>query len=267
MEGEPTAELIRAQLRRLRVNAELSQDEFGKLVHFSGSQVSAIELGQRPLDRFFLKRADEVLGTGGLLTSLLKLAERDGQPNWLRPWLEAERQAQQMRCYQPTLIPGLLQTENYARAVIRSADTLSEDEVEQRLSVRLDRQCILSQPNPPQFVAVIEEAVLRRADEGFKGIMAEQTTHLLECAGRPHISVHVIPVEVSVHVGLIGPFVLGRDANGGWVGHLETQLGGVVVDRDEDLAILLSRWESVRNEALSRRQSIELMKKAVTSWS
>ncbi|MGY0002706.1 helix-turn-helix domain-containing protein [Micromonospora sp. I033] len=267
MESEPTAELIRAQLRRLRLKAELSQEEFGKLVHFSGSQVSAVELGQRPLDRFFLKRADEVLGTGGLLTSLLKLAERDGQPSWFRPWLEAERQAQQLRTYQPTLVPGLLQTENYARAMIRTDDMISDDEVERRLAVRLDRQSILSSPDHPKYVAVIEEWVLRRADEGFRGLMVEQIAHLIGCAERPHIHVHIVPTQVTMHVGLVGPFALARGTDGGWVGHLENQLGGVVVDNDEDVAIVLSRWESVRSEALSRQQSAELMKEVMTSWS
>ncbi|MFG2101537.1 helix-turn-helix transcriptional regulator [Micromonospora echinaurantiaca] len=267
MESEPTTDLIRAQLRRLRLKAELSQEEFGKLVHFSGSQVSAVELGQRPLDRSFLKRADEVLVTGGLLTSLLKLAERDGQPSWFRPWLEAERRAQQLRYYQPSLIPGLLQTENYARALIRCDDAISDDEVERRLAVRMDRKSVFLRPDPPKFVAVIEESVLRRADEGFRGLMVQQIDHLIECAQGPHISVHVIPAEISLHVGLDGPFVLARGDDGGWVGHLETQLGGVVVDRDEDLSTLLSRWESVRSEALSRRQSIELMKEVMTSWS
>ncbi|MEU9739899.1 helix-turn-helix transcriptional regulator [Micromonospora chersina] len=267
MESAPTAELIRAQLRRLRLKAELSQEEFGKLVHFSGSQVSAVELGQRPLDRFFLKRADEVLGTGGLLTSLLKLAERDGQPSWLRPWLEAERQAQQLRCYQPTLIHGLLQTENYARAVIRTDDMISDDEVDRRVAARMDRQSVLFQSDPPKYLAVLEEAVLRRVDESFRGLMAEQIGHLIDCAERPHIHVHLISAEVSMHVGLVGPLSLARGRDGGWVGHMEHQLGGVVVDSDEDVAILLSRWESVRSEALSRQQSIELMKDVRTSWS
>ncbi|MFC3503528.1 helix-turn-helix domain-containing protein [Micromonospora krabiensis] len=265
MEGERTAELIRAQLRRLRVNADLSQEEFGKLVHFSGSQVSAVELGQRPLDRFFLKPADEVLKTGGLLSSLLKMAERDGQPSWLRPWLEAERQAEQLRCYQPNLVPGLLQTENYARAVIRTNGALSDEQVEKRVSARMDRQSTFLRPDPPEFVAVIEEAVLRRAGEGFRGVMAEQAAHLIEQALRPNISVHLIPTEVSMHVGLTGPFTLARGTDGGWVGHLENHLGGVVADKDEEVAILLSRWEGVRNEALPRRQSVELIKEVMTS--
>ncbi|MGC3858824.1 helix-turn-helix domain-containing protein [Micromonospora chersina] len=267
MESEPTAELIRAQLRRLRLKAELSQEEFGKLVHFSGSQVSAVELGQRPLDRFFLKRADEVLGTDGLLTSLLKLAERDGQPSWFRPWLEAERQAQQLRCYQPSLVPGLLQTEHYARAIIRSDDTLSEDEVEKRVAVRLDRQSILTQPDLTTFVAVIDEAVLRRADEGFRGIMEQQLAHLVACVDRSEVSLHVLPADVSLHIGLAGPFSLARGSDGGWVGYMGHQLGGTVIDKDEDLAVLQSRWESVRSEALCRRQSVDLMKGLMTSWS
>ncbi|RLQ01922.1 DNA-binding protein [Micromonospora sp. BL1] len=267
MENEPTAELIRAQLRRLRLRAELSQEEFGRLVHFSGSQVSAVELGHRPLDRFFLARADEVLGTGGLLTSLLKLAERDGQPSWFRPWLEAERQAQQLRCYQPSLIPGLLQTENYARAMIRTDDMLADQEAERRLAVRLDRQAVLADADPPKFVAVIEETVLRRADESFRGLMSQQVAHLIEAGSHPHVAVHVIPADVGLHIGLTGPFTLARGGDGGWIGYLENQLGGTVIDKDEDVAILLSRWESVRSEALSRRQSIELMKEVVESWS
>lgn len=267
MEDEPTSELIRAQLRRLRLNAELSQEEFGKLVHYSGSQVSAVELGQRPLDRLFLTRADEVLNTGGLLMSLLRMAERDGQPSWFRPWLDAERGARQLRCYQPTLIPGLLQTENYARAVIRTDGTISDEEVEKRLAVRMDRQAILSQPTPPTYVAVVEEGMLRRVDEEFRGIMTEQLVRLVELAARPHISIHVIPVETSIHIGLIGPLSLALGNDGGWVGHLEHQLGGAVVDRDDDVAILMTTWESVRSEALPHRQSTELLKDVVTSWS
>jgi transcriptional regulator with XRE-family HTH domain len=266
VESEPTSELIRAQLRRLRLNADLSQEEFGKLVHYSGSQVSAVELGQRPLDRLFLTRADEVLNTGGLLMSLLRMAERDGQPSWFRPWLDAERSARQLRCYQPTLIPGLLQTEHYARAVIRANDALSDDEVEKRLAVRMDRQAILIQPHPPILVAVIEEAALRRADEAFRGIMTQQINHLVECSERQHVSIHVIPAEVSNHIGLNGPFTLAFGSDGGWVGHLENQLGGVVADKDEDVSILLARWESVRSEALPRRQSTLLMKELVISW-
>jgi transcriptional regulator with XRE-family HTH domain len=256
VEDEPTVDLVRAQLRRLRLKADLNQEEFGRKIHYSASMVSAIELGQRPLDRLSLARADEVLETGGLLVSLLDLAKRLGEPVWFRPWLEAERNADQLRCFQPTLIPGLLQTENYARAVLRFDDTRSEHEVEQQVAARLARQSILTGENPPQFIAVLDEAALRRTD----AIMAEQLAHLLKMAELSHIHIHLIPLGTGLHVGLSGPFALARSADGGWVGHLENQLGGVVVDREDGLATLLARWESVRNEALPSRQSIKLIK-------
>ncbi|MDG4794761.1 helix-turn-helix transcriptional regulator [Micromonospora sp. WMMD1082] len=267
MESEPTAELIRAQLRRLRLAADLTQEDFGKQVHFSGSQISAIELGQRPFDRLFLKRADEVLESDGLLLGLLRIAELHGQPGWLRPWLDAERNARQLRCYHPTLIPGLLQTEHYARAVIRADDMLSDDEVERRLAVRMDRQAILTQPDPPILVAVIEEATLRRADESFRGIMTQQIGHLLDCVKRGGVLIHVISAEVSVHVGHAGPLTLARGVEGDWVGHLENHVGGATIDKDEEIATLLARWEGIRSVALPKGQSELLMKEVMESWS
>ncbi|HEY0696916.1 MAG TPA: DUF5753 domain-containing protein, partial [Micromonospora sp.] len=118
----------------------------------------------------------------------------------------------------------------------------------------------LHRDRPPQLVAVIDESALRRGGEGFQVVMAEQLQHLIACAELPEVSIHVIPRDVSLHVGLSGPFVLARSADGGWVGHLENQLGGIMVDSEDALSALLAKWESVRNEALSRRQSTDLIK-------
>ncbi|SCL31640.1 helix-turn-helix domain-containing protein [Micromonospora inyonensis] len=266
MEADRYSDMIRAQLRRLRIAAGLNQEEFGRRLNYSASLVSAVELGSRPLDLPLATRADEVLGTGGLLQGMLKMAEELGQVSWFLPWLDAERAATQLRCYQPTLVPGLLQTENYARAVIRCDDTLTEAEAETRLTERMDRQSVLIRENGPQFVAVIDEHVLRRTDQRFREVMKEEVEHLLAMAERPNMSVHVLPDEVSMHVGLTGPFILARGGDGNWVANLENQLGGVVVDREADVATLLTRWESVRSEALPRRQSAELMKEVVKSW-
>ncbi|MFD6753145.1 Scr1 family TA system antitoxin-like transcriptional regulator [Micromonospora gifhornensis] len=183
---ETSAHLIRSQLRRLRTTAGLSQEEFGKLVHYSPSMVSAVETGSRPYDRQLLTRADEVLRSGGLLVALLRIAEREGQPSWFLPWLDAERLASQLRIFQPTLIPALLQTEGYARAVIRCDDLLSDDEA--------------------------------------------------------------------------------RGAEGGWVASQEAQLTARPTDGESDVATLLARWETVRNDALSRQQSIELLTEVAKSW-
>jgi transcriptional regulator with XRE-family HTH domain len=256
VEGEPTADLIRDQLRRLRAGRSLSQEEFGKRVNYSGSQVSAVELGQRPLDKLFLTRADEVLETGGLLMSLLKLAERDGEPSWFMPWLEAERNAKQLRYYNPGLIPGLLQTSAYARRVFRFDDLRSEEDVDRGVQNRLERQEILTSGNPPQVVAVVDEVALRHRDP----IMREQLAHLLKMAELPNVHILIIPLSAGLHIGWCGPLALAISGDGGWVGHLDNQLGGAVVDVQDDVATLLARWESIRNEALPHQQSIELIK-------
>ena len=96
--------------------------------------------------------------------------------------------------------------------------------------------------------------------------MVEQISHLVASLARPHVSLHIVAAEVGLHVGLSRPFNLARGADGGWVGHMEHQIDGLVVDSDNEVATLLTRWEMIRNSALPRQQSIELMKEVVTSW-
>ncbi|MET8255081.1 helix-turn-helix transcriptional regulator [Micromonospora sp. NPDC005197] len=259
----PLAAFIVGEVRRARGAAGMTQEAFGRGAGFSASHVSAVEGETRALTMDFIKGADRALNNGGLFE---RMVAKLGAPSWFLPWLDAERVATQLRSWQPSLVPGLLQTEQYARAVIRCDGTLSDEEVDKRLAARLDRQSILTQPKAPQFVAVIGEEVLRRAGEDFRGIMAGQITHLTAMAERPNVSVHIVPVDVSMHAGLTGPFILARAADGKWVGQLENQLGGLVISNDDDVATLLSKWETVRNEALPRRQSTDLMKEVVTSW-
>ncbi|WKU04204.1 helix-turn-helix transcriptional regulator [Micromonospora sp. HUAS LYJ1] len=256
MEDERTADLIRAQLRRQRALAGWNQEELGRRTNYSASTISAVETGTRAMDLPFATRADEVLETGGLFVSLLGMAARNRQPSWFKPWLEAERFAQQLRYFNPTLVPGLLQTANYARAVLRFDDTRPEDEVEEQVGFRMERQEILTKARPPQVVAVIDESALRRRD----AIMGEQLAHLLKMAELPHIHVHVIPADAGLHVGLSGPLALARSADGNWVGHLENQLAGLVVDGEDGMATLLARWEIVRGVALPQALSVALVK-------
>ncbi|MEV1328369.1 helix-turn-helix transcriptional regulator [Micromonospora costi] len=261
-----TADLIRDQLRRSRLAAGLSQEEYGKRAHYSASMVSAVELGQVVPNHAYLSRADEVLGTGGLLVSLRELGRREGEPVWFRPWLEAERAATQLRCFEATMIPGLLQTADYARAVFRLDLGLTAERVEELVAARLERQVILDREHPPQLTAVIDESALHRFAEGCAGVMAGQLRHLVACARRPHISVHVLPRGVGLHAGLFGPFILGRSADGSWVGFLDNQTGGTAVDDINEVATLLGRWESLRSDALPRQQSIGLIEEIVKPW-
>ncbi|MGC5032986.1 helix-turn-helix domain-containing protein [Micromonospora sp. DT229] len=256
MEGEQSVDLIRVQLRKQRALAGMNQEEFGKRTNYSASTVSAVETGTRPVDLPYARRADEILETGGLFESLLRTAQQDGQPAWFMPWLKAERAAKQLRYFNPTLIPGLFQTENYARAVLRFDDTCPEQEIEQQVAARLERQEILHRERPPQVFAVIDEAALRRTN----AIMAEQLAHLLRMTELPHVHIHIIPARTGLHVGLDGPLLLAMLPDGTWIGHLDSQLGGEAADTDEKVIKLLSKWEGVRTVALPEDLSIDLIK-------
>lgn len=256
MEHEDGFAFLREQLRRQRALRGMPQEEFGKRANYSASTVSAVETGTRPVDLPYATLADKILETGGLFESLFKSAQRDSQPTWFKPWLDAERTATQLRYYHPTLIPGLLQTENYARALLRTEATRSEAEVEALVAARMERQELLRREDPPLFVVVMDESALRLRE----AIMGEQLAHLLRMAELSHVHLHVIPADAGLHVGLSGPIALAMSADGSWIGDLENQLAGLVVNDEESIATLLARWESVRSVALPRNLSIALLK-------
>ncbi|SCE82307.1 Helix-turn-helix domain-containing protein [Micromonospora haikouensis] len=259
----PFADFIVSEIRRARGAAGMTQEAFGRGAGFSASHVSAVESGARALTMDFIRGADRALSTGGLFE---RLVTKLGAPSWFLPWLDAERSATQLRYFEPNLIPGILQTEVYARAVLRLDPKLTDDEVDRRVAARIQRQAILSREAPPQVVVVMDEGAVRRAGEGSEKLMGEQLQHLVACAERPNISVHVVPADVGLHAGLSGPLSLAHLLDGSWVGHLESQLGGDVVNRPADLDTLFERWEGVRNEALSRRQSLDLIKEVANQW-
>ncbi|GAA3751024.1 hypothetical protein GCM10022225_39250 [Plantactinospora mayteni] len=257
MEHEDDFAFIRDQLRRQRALRGMPQDEFGKRANYSASTVSAAETGTRAIDMPYAKRADEILETGGLFVRLLKKAQRFSEPSWWERWLDAERAAKQLRNYHPSLIPGLFQTENYARAVLRLELTRPEVELEKLVASRLERQEILTRDQPPLLIAVIEESALRVRD----AIMAEQVRHLLRMAELPYVQLHLIPADAGLHVGLNGHLSLARSADGCWVGSMENQIVDSIVDDEESIATLLTRWEGVRGAALPENLSRVLLKK------
>ncbi|MEU4482957.1 helix-turn-helix transcriptional regulator [Micromonospora sp. NPDC023966] len=261
----PTLTFLRDQLRRARQARGLSQEELGKLVNYSSSQVSAVETGERPVRPDYVARVDAVLKTGGLFATMLELIRFHAAPDWFRPWEEIEREATSLRWYDPTVIPGLLQTEGYARAMLSMGGAMTIEEVEARVVARLARQAVLTGDQRPQFVAVLEEQALRR-QVGDRAAMREQLAHLLEVGAEPNVQVRLVPAGSPWHIGLGGPFILARLASGAELGHLDNQLRGQTVDGPNDIATLGRRWETVAGEALPCRQSARLIEEVVTTW-
>ncbi|GAB3972162.1 DUF5753 domain-containing protein [Plantactinospora veratri] len=196
--------------------AGLSQDGLAHRINFSSALVAKIELCQRRPTREFAKRCDGVLGTGGLLERLQAVLGPGPVMPWFRHFVIAEQEATDIRCFQLSVVPGLLRTEAYARALLASGGLLTAEQVEEQVATRLARQEILTRPDPPMFTAVMDERVLHQPVGG---------------------------AEVM------------RDP-----------LDGRFVERVEDVKTVQQFWDSVRAEALSHQQSIEMIREVAESW-
>ncbi|SCE83723.1 helix-turn-helix domain-containing protein [Micromonospora chokoriensis] len=191
---------------------------------------------------------------------------RRRDPIWFRPWQEIEREAVSLRWFESTVLPGLLQTEAYARAVLVGAGLIPRGDVERHLAVRLGRQGVLRRDDPPQFTAVVDEAVIRRPVGG-GSTMREQLLAVAAACAEPHIRVHVVPSTVGAYAGLNGPFVIAHSDDHRVAGYLDNQLQGQVASDPDDIAAMMAAWENVRGEALSHRQSVDLISEVAESWS
>ncbi|MEV0155383.1 DUF5753 domain-containing protein [Micromonospora sp. NPDC050686] len=187
------------------------------------------------------------------------------EPAWFRPWADIEREAVALRAYQLAWVPGLLQTEAYARATL-TGEALTAQEVDELVAARLDRQSILRRDRPPLLIAVIDESVLRRSAYGDRGLMSEQCTFLAECAELPSVQVHIVPVDVGMYSGLGGPFTIAELEGGGRVAHVDSQAQAQILEQSAEFANLDRRWERIRGEALPRGRSLDLLREAARSW-
>jgi transcriptional regulator with XRE-family HTH domain len=260
----PSAFLL-GELRRARSAAGLSQEDLGRTINYSGSQVSAVENGQRPPTRDYLVAVDGALGTGGLFERLQSnLANFDQAPVWFRDWLVIEREATMIRWFEPLIVPGLLQTEDYARAIMEGAGLLGPAEIEKRVSSRMERRRILESATPPSLITLIDEGVLRRC-VGHSSIMAAQCDHLVDRMSAGPVQVHVVPSSAGSHAGLAGPFILAKGPDFEAV-HLDTPWQAQITGRQGAVDTLIQRWEAIRGEALPKGQSIDLIKDVAKSW-
>ena len=235
----------------------LTQEQAGEAIHYSGSLIGMIETGKRIPTPDVAARLDDLLGMDGLIIKLVEEARRDRAPAWFRPWAEIEREATSLRSYQASVLPGLLQTEAYARAVL-SSGPLAGPDVDQFVAARLDRQAVtLERDRPPLAVFVMDEAALRR---GKSETMHEQLNHLVKMSERSHVMVHVVPLSAGAHPGQAGPFVIAGFDEGDDVAYLDDQLQGRVVSESSQVAQLKRTWDAIRSVALPRDQSADLIR-------
>ncbi|WBB76030.1 helix-turn-helix transcriptional regulator [Micromonospora sp. WMMD1128] len=254
------------ELRLFRASVEMSQEEFARKIDYSGSHVSGVETAGRAPTKEYMRTIDERFGTGGRFERMLRaLGSLDADPAWLREWIVFEREATTLRWFELAYLPGLFQTERYARATL-AGGRFTPEECDRIVTSRLGRQAVLTGPHPPQLIAVIDESVLRRPVLDAPGLMAEQFDRLVELAVLEHVQVHVVPVDAGMYLGLAGQFIIAELPDGSRVVHADNQLTAQIVEAPADVARLAKTWEIVRNEALPRRQSLKLIKEVAKSW-
>jgi transcriptional regulator with XRE-family HTH domain len=210
-EREPGAGILSVfggQLKRLRVWAGLERAEFGSRTGYSAATIASFEQGRRIPPAKFIDKADEVLGAHGVLAELKEEVARAQYPSFFRDAARLEAEAVELHVYANQAVPGLLQTEEYARAVFAMwRPLLDEDTVAQRVAARLARQEIFSRKPLPTVSFVIEETVLRRPLGG-RTTMRGQLEQIILFGQRRNVEIQVMPTEREEHAALGGPFTL-----------------------------------------------------------
>ena len=259
-ETDPAA-FLGEELRRARLAAGFaSQDALAAKLGFDRTVITKAETGARPPTAELLAAWCAACGLDGeLFTRLGVLARRaDGPvPRWFEDWLQAESEAQSLRIWSPTLIPGLLQTAGYARSLFLAAQTdTSDDAIGALVAARLERQSILDRAEPPDVVAVLDEALLHRLI-GSPEVMHDALTQVAELSRRPCLVVQVVPAGNGANAGLAGAFDIAA-ADG-----TETLRTESVEDQTTERRQLVRKaavaFDRVRGDALPRDASRDLI--------
>jgi transcriptional regulator with XRE-family HTH domain len=266
--GASPAAFFGNEVREARTRAKMSQAALGEALGYDATYVSKVETGTIVPDDAFVIGLDRVFPQMNewFVRFWRNSRKWAGQyPAWFRDWIDAELYARIIRWWEPLLIPGLLQTADYARELFRAwQNTEDANKVERDVTLRLDRQTIFDRPNPPTLVAVVDETVLWRGI-GSAEIMRTQLEYLLDMTARPNIAVHILPASVGAHAGLLGAFIVAElEGGAGKVTYLETPNHGLVADAASLTSKILDRFERVRSEALPKGASRELVQRVVS---
>jgi transcriptional regulator with XRE-family HTH domain len=278
--GGPTVQrlVLGGQLHRLRESHGISAEQAAESIRGSHSKISRMEHG-----RVGFKERDvaDLLTLYGVTDSeeraaLLNLAREANTPGWwhaysdiLPTWLEAyvglEAAASVIRTYEVQFVPGLLQTEEYARALIRQGAAASEDEITRRAELRVSRQAMLSGPNPPQLWAVVDEGALRRPVGG-REIARRQLQHLIEMVEHPAVTMQVLPFHAGPHPAMGGPFTILRFAEPDLhdVVYIEQLTSALYLDKRSEVDSYLAVMEQLCLQAEPAASTVKIIRQILS---
>ncbi|MER8188493.1 helix-turn-helix transcriptional regulator [Kitasatospora sp. NPDC094015] len=266
--------LLGSQLRRLREGRAITREDAGYAIRASESKISRMELG-----RVSFKERDvaDLLSLYGVndgtereaLLGLVREANKSGWwhsftdvlPNWFQTYIGLEEAAALIRTYEVQFIPGLLQCEEYARAIFgQSRPALAEEEIERRVSLRMRRQSLLTENQGPKLWAVIDEAALRRPVGGPK-VMRAQVQHLIDMSEHGNVVVQVMPFRFGAHAGESGAFSILRfpEQDLADVVYLEQLTSALYLDKRDDVDAYIQVMERLCVDSLTPGQTVDLL--------
>lgn len=260
---------LAAELRKLRDESGMSIADVAGKLDWQASRISRIETRQLGITAPDLRRLLDVyeIEDEAYRARLSEMARRAGERGWWQSYsrhvispglgdlITVEAEAAVIRTYQPELVPGLLQTAGYAREIVRTGNkTDTSAEIERRVDVRLERQHILTrtEPPPPRFQVVLNEAVLRRRVSG-PDVMREQLEHLMAERDRGNVTIQVLPFDAGAHPAMAGPFMMMTFLDAGDLGvvYLENATGSLFLETPEELRAYQDFWDDIQGRAYS----------------
>jgi transcriptional regulator with XRE-family HTH domain len=271
--------ILGGHLRRLREEASITTEQAAGAIRGSHSKISRMEHG-----RVGFKDRDiaDLLSLYGVTNgeereALLKLAREastpgwwqgyaDILPHWVEPYFGLEEAASFIRIYELQFVPGLLQTEGYAHALIRMGNASTEEDVTRRAEARIARQEILTRENPPRLWAVMDEGALRRSIGG-KAVMREQIRHLADMCEHPAVTLQILPFQVGAHPAMGGPFTILRFSEPDLrdVVYIEQLTSALYLDKAAEVDSYLEVIEQLCLQAEPAAKTPRLLKAALNS--
>ncbi|MFI8235624.1 Scr1 family TA system antitoxin-like transcriptional regulator [Streptomyces sp. NPDC085900] len=248
--------MLGKQLGAARRAAGLTQSALAELVRVDEETIASIEQGRRTLKPDLATALDEILQTKGTLPAgVANLPEIDQFPMWAELYMEHEREAIALSWYDNAVVPGLLQTEAYAHALLSGrVPPYEADELETKVAARIDRREILHRRFPPTLSFVVWEPALLMPTGGTE-VHREQLRFLRECSELPCLSLQILPLNRTSHAGDAGPFTLLETPDHQHLAYTESQRGSQWVSDPDEVSILTRKYAMLRTQALTIEDS------------
>jgi transcriptional regulator with XRE-family HTH domain len=264
--GEEERNMFAQELIAMRNQRGWTQEETAAKMLVSTSTIANIETAYRTPTSAQAMKADEVFGTPGTFQRHEQRLRGIPFSAGFRPFHPYEAEARTIKTFEHTLIPGLFQTESYARVLAEAYLEASEQDVKDRVDARIARQAILTRedPPPPRVWAIIDEQVLHR-NVGGSAVMLAQTEHLAHLARMPRVTIQVIPAGCP-HPGLLGAFVVAETDQPTAIVYLETASEGQTIEGPDMAESMTLMFDALRTEALTGSASQRLIEEAIQRW-